>query len=301
MNDLRLITAMITPFKDNGEVDFKIAQELALRLSHSGSDGILIGGTTGESPTLNEEEKLRLFSEVKKAVGNDIAVIAGTTDNDTKYSIELSKKAQDNGADALLLTNFLLTVPAYNKPTQEGLLRHFTHIADSVKIPGILYNVPGRTALNMNTETTLKLSEHNNIIGVKEACSDQAQISSIIKSTDEDNFKVWSGNDDETFTIMSSGGYGVVSVASNIIGNQIKSMMTDMLEGPTKDAFLKNESMMPLFKALFWVTNPILIKRALNISNFNVGGLRMPMFDNNEFQNEFKKVLSNFKIDVISS
>ena len=296
MNDLRLITAMITPFKDNKEVDFKIAQELALGLSQSGSDGILIGGTTGESPTLNEEEKLRLFSEVKKAVGNDIAVIAGTTDNDTKYSIELSKKAQDNGADALLLT-----VPAYNKPTQEGLLRHFTQIADSVKIPGILYNVPGRTALNMNTETTLKLSEHKNIIGVKEACSDQAQISSIIKSTDEDNFKVWSGNDDETFTIMSSGGYGVVSVASNIIGNQIKSMITDILEGSTKDASLKNESMMPLFKALFWVTNPILIKRALNISNFNVGGLRMPMFDNNEFQNEFKKVLSNFEIDVINS
>ena len=296
MNELRLITAMITPFKENGEVDFKIAQKLALGLSQSGSDGILIGGTTGESPTLIEEEKLKLFSEVKKAVGQDITVIAGTTDNDTKSSVELSLKAQDNGADALLLT-----VPSYNKPTQEGLLRHFIHIADSVTIPGILYNVPGRTALNMDAETTFKLSRHKNIIGVKEACSDQDQISSIIKASDEDNFKVWSGNDDETFTIMSAGGYGVVSVASNIIGNQIKSMMTDILKGSTSSASLKNKSMMPLFKALFWVTNPILIKRALNISNFNVGGLRMPMFDNNEFQDEFKKLLSGFKIDVINS
>ena len=206
MKDLgRLITAMVTPFTNNGDVDFERAKEFALALVNTGSDGLLIGGTTGESPSMNEDEKLELFKSVKEAVGDSATVIAGTTDNNTNASIDLSKKAEKLGVDAILLT-----VPAYNKPTQDGLYKHFVKIADSVSIPGLLYNVPSRTSLNMDTDTTLKLAKIDNIVGVKEASSDPDQITNIISDSPE-NFKVWSGNDNETFSIMSTGGHGVVS------------------------------------------------------------------------------------------
>ena len=289
----RLITAMITPFKDNGDVDIDTAKKLAISLNKSGSDAILIGGTTGESPTLSDHEKLELFKNVKDAVGDNARVIAGTTDNNNLKSIELSLEAQNLGVDGLLLT-----VPAYNKPTQQGLIYHFNKIADSVNIPCILYNVPGRTSLNMEAETTLKLSLHENIIGIKEASSDLSQITKIISNTSESDFRVWSGNDDETFSIMALGGFGVVSVASNIIGNQIKTMMGSILEGNIESAANHHKELLPLFQGLFWATNPILIKRALNISGFNVGGLRLPMVDSKEFENEFSKLLSKYDIDV---
>ena len=227
----RLITAMITPFQKNGDVDYDAAKRLAIALSKSGSDGILIGGTTGESPTLSDEEKLKLFKEVKESVGDNARVIAGTTDNNNSKSIELSIEAQKLGVDALLLT-----VPAYNKPTQQGLIDHFNKIADSVDIPGILYNVPGRTSLNMTAETTLILSSHENIVGIKEASSDLGQITRIISESSDTGFRVWSGNDDETFSIMALGGFGIVSVASNIVGIQIKRMMGSILEGNIESA-----------------------------------------------------------------
>ena len=153
----KLITAMVTPFNNNGDVDYEASKELAKALVKTGSDGILIGGTTGESPALSNIEKLELFKSVKAAVGDSSDVIAGTTDNNTSESIKLSIEAQKLGVDGLLLT-----VPAYNKPTQEGLLAHFSKIADSIEIPGILYNVPGRTSLNMDAETTIELSKHEN-------------------------------------------------------------------------------------------------------------------------------------------
>ena len=190
----RLVTAMITPFDEEGEVNYEEARKLALALVDSGSDGLVVTGTTGESPTLSADEKLRLYSEIKQAVGDRAAVIAGTTDNDTAKSIELSKEAEREGADAILLT-----VPAYNKPTQEGLYQHFKSIADSVHLPGILYNVTSRTSLNMSNETTVRLSQIDNIVGIKEAGSDLDQITRIIRDTDDD-FRVWSGNDNETFT-----------------------------------------------------------------------------------------------------
>mgnify|MGYP001157303528 FL=1 len=289
----RLITAMITPFKDNGDVDIDTAKKLAIALNKSGSDAILIGGTTGESPTLSDHEKLELFKNVKDAVADNARVIAGTTDNNNLKSIELSLEAQNLGVDGLLLT-----VPAYNKPTQQGLIYHFNKIADSVNIPCILYNVPGRTSLNMEAETTLKLSLHENIIGIKEASSDLSQITKIISNTSDSDFRVWSGNDDETFSIMALGGFGVVSVASNIIGNQIKTMMGSILEGNIESAANHHKELLPLFQGLFWATNPILIKRALNISGFNVGGLRLPMVDSKEFENEFSKLISKYDIDV---
>ena len=164
MKDLgRLITAMVTPFTSKGDVDFERAKEFALALVKTGSDGLLIGGTTGESPSMNEDEKLELFKSVKEAVGDSATVIAGTTDNNTNASVDLSKKAEKLGVDAILLT-----VPAYNKPTQEGLYQHFAKIANSVSIPGLLYNVPSRTSLNMDADTTLKLAKIDNIVGVKD-------------------------------------------------------------------------------------------------------------------------------------
>ncbi|MEC7921729.1 MAG: 4-hydroxy-tetrahydrodipicolinate synthase [Chloroflexota bacterium] len=289
----RLITAMITPFQKNGDVDYDAAKRLAIALSKSGSDGILIGGTTGESPTLSDEEKLKLFKEVKESVGDNARVIAGTTDNNNSKSIELSIEAQKLGVDALLLT-----VPAYNKPTQQGLIDHFNKIADSVDIPGILYNVPGRTSLNMTAETTLILSSHENIVGIKEASSDLGQITRIISESSDTDFRVWSGNDDETFSIMALGGFGIVSVASNIVGVQIKRMMGSILEGNIESAADQHKELLPLFQGLFWVTNPILIKRALNISGFNVGGLRLPMKDSGELEEDFSKMISRYDIDV---
>tara|TARA_E500000178_G_scaffold258630_1_gene255376 strand:- start:73 stop:969 length:897 start_codon:yes stop_codon:yes gene_type:complete len=291
----KLITAMVTPFMKNGDVDYGAAKELALALSKTGSDGILIGGTTGESPTLSNNEKLELFKSVKEAVNGNADVIAGTTDNNTSESIKLSIEAQKLGVDGLLLT-----VPSYNKPTQQGLIDHFNMIADSVEIPGILYNVPGRTSLNMEANTTIKLSRHNNIIGIKEASSDFSQITKIITETSGTNFRIWSGNDDETFSIMALGGHGVVSVASNIIGLQISKMIGMILDGNIESASNLHKDLLPIFEALFWVTNPILIKRALNISGFQVGGLRLPMLDSNQYDAEFSKLLNNYEIDVIT-
>ncbi|MFL2642062.1 MAG: 4-hydroxy-tetrahydrodipicolinate synthase [Dehalococcoidia bacterium] len=291
----KLITAMVTPFAENGDVDYGAAKELALALSKTGSDGILIGGTTGESPTLTNSEKLKLFKSVKDAVNGNADVIAGTTDNNTSGSIKLSIEAQKLGVDGLLLT-----VPAYNKPSQQGLQDHFNRIADSVEIPGILYNVPGRTSLNMDANTTIELSKHENIIGIKEASSDFSQITKIITEASGTNFKIWSGNDDETFSIMALGGNGVVSVASNVIGLQISKMIGMILDRNIESASNQHKNLLPLFEALFWVTNPILIKRALNISGFQVGGLRLPMLDSNQYEAEFSKLLNNYEIDVIN-
>ena len=267
----RLLTAMITPFADNGDVDYGQARKLARSLLDSGNDGLVIGGTTGEAPSMNDEEKLRLFAEIKEEIGDRGAVVAGTTDNDTRGSIRLSREAEKVGVDALLLT-----VPSYNKPPQEGLYQHFKVIAESTDLPGILYNVPSRTALNMTDETTLRLAAIDNIVGVKEASSDPVQITRIIDGAPE-GFRVWSGNDDETFSIMCTGGYGIVSVAGNIIPGQIKAMMGMILEGALESAAAEHRRLLPIFKALFWVTNPVPIKYAVNRAGFNAGKPRLPM------------------------
>ena len=171
----RLLTAMITPFDEEGEIDYGQARKLASGLINSGTDSLVIGGTTGEAPSMSDDERIKLFAEVKEEVGNRAAVIAGTTDNNTRKSIEISKEAERVGVDALLLT-----VPAYNKPQQEGLYQHFKAIAAATNLPGLLYNVPSRTSLNMTDETTLRLAEIENIIGVKEASSDPVQIARIM-------------------------------------------------------------------------------------------------------------------------
>ncbi|MDP6452334.1 MAG: 4-hydroxy-tetrahydrodipicolinate synthase [SAR202 cluster bacterium] len=289
----RLLTAMVTPFDDDGEINYKKSRKLAKALINSGSDGLVIGGTTGESPSMSNEEKIRLFAEVKEEVGDQAAVIAGTTDNNHRNSIELSKEAEGVGVDGLLLT-----VPAYNKPPMDGLYEHFKAIAGATSLPGILYNVPSRTSLNMDQATTLKLAEIDNIVGVKEASSDPVQITQIIDGA-PDGFRVWSGNDDETFSIMCTGGYGIVSVAAHIIGNQIQSMIGKILEGDVESAAAEHRRLLPIFKAIFWVTNPVPIKYAVNRAGMDIGGTRLPLWGPDDaFKARFDPVMDEYDIDL---
>ena len=289
----RLITAMVTPFDEQGQVDYGQARKLANALLASGSDGLVITGTTGEGPTLSSEEKIRLYGEVKEAIGDRGQVIAGTTDNNTAASIELSKEAAEVGADALLLT-----VPAYNKPPQEGLYQHFKAIAGSTNLPCVLYNVTSRTSLNMTDETTIRLSHIDNIVGIKEAGSDNDQIARIIEGARED-FLVWSGNDNETFYIMSMGGYGVVSVLAHLVGSQIKHMMGLLLEGEVERSAAEHRRLLPLFKVMFIESNPIPIKFALNRAGFNVGSPRLPLVPPSEnAKATVDDVVSRYEIDL---
>ena len=289
----RLITAMVTPFDEQGNVDYDQAKSLAKALVASGSDGVIVSGTTGESPTLSTEEKLRLYAEIKGALGDSGAVIAGTGNYNTAESIELSQEAQREGVDGLLLV-----VPYYNKPPQEGLYQHFKAIAGSVHLPCIVYNVTSRTSLNMTHETTIRLSHIDNIVGVKEAGSDMDQITRIIDGA-KDGFRVWSGNDNETFQIMATGGYGVVSVLSHLVGSQIKQMMGYLLEGDVERAAAEHRRLLPLFKVMFIVSNPIPVKYALNQVGFNVGNPRLPLVPPDEKSAaQIDEVLANYEIDL---
>tara|TARA_A100001037_G_scaffold291796_1_gene306257 strand:- start:5531 stop:6421 length:891 start_codon:yes stop_codon:yes gene_type:complete len=294
MSDLgRLITAMITPFDDKGEIDYEEAGHLATSLINSGSDGVIVSGTTGESPALSKEEKIKLLSAVKEAVGNKGSVIAGTSNNNTSESIEISQSAEKAGADGLLLT-----VPYYNKPPQQGLYEHFKLIAENVDIPCMLYNVPSRTSTNMTDDTTVRLSHVENIVGVKEASSDMAQICRVIENA-KPGFKVWSGNDDETFHIMSMGGYGVVSVLSHLVGSQIKNMMGMILEGDIEAAASEHRRLFSIFKIMFSVSNPIPVKHFVNQAGFNVGVPRLPLVSLTDDEIEtIGAVVSNYQIDI---
>ena len=289
----RLITAMVTPFDAEGKVDYEQAKRLANALLDSGSDGVIVSGTTGESPTLTTAEKLRLYAEVKESVGDRGAVIAGTGNYSTAESIELTMEAEKTGVDGLLLV-----VPYYNKPPQEGLYQHFKAIAESTSLPAIVYNVTSRTSLNMTHETTIRLSEIENIVGIKEAGSDMDQIARIIDGA-KPGFLVWSGNDNETFYIMAMGGYGVVSVASHLIGTQIKQMMGLLLEGDIEGAATEHRRMHPMFKVLFVESNPIPVKYGLNKAGFNVGNPRLPLIPASEkAAAEIDKVMSQYNIDL---
>ena len=289
----RLITAMITPMDEEGKVDYPQARRLANALLDSGSDGLVVSGTTGESPSLTNEEKLRLFAEVKEAIGDRGAVVAGTGNYNNAESIEMSREAEKVGADGLLLT-----VPYYNKPPQEGMYQHFKAIAESVSIPCMLYNVPSRTSINMTSQTTLRLAEIDNIVGVKEASSDLDQIARIIGGA-PDGFRVWSGNDNETFYIMAMGGYGIVSVASHLVGNQIKQMMGLILEGDIERAAAEHHRLMDIFKGLFIVSNPIPVKHSVNQAGMDVGAPRLPLVPPDDATAaQIDEIVSRYDIDL---
>ncbi len=267
----RLLTAMVTPMRPDGAIDYAQARRLAIALLDSGSQGLVITGTTGEAPTISIAEKVRLWGEVKDAVGERGWVIAGSGDNCTADSIEFSREAVRAGADAVLLT-----APYYNKPTQEGLYRHFAAIAQAVERPCIMYNIPGRTGVNMTADTQVRLSREGNILGVKESSANMAQIARIIEDAGP-SFRVWSGNDEDTFGIMALGGHGVISVASHLVGRQLAQLVAAMADGETARAAAIHRRLLPLIDALFIVTNPIPVKYALNQLGFECGPFRLPM------------------------
>ena len=292
----RLLTAMITPFDQDGEVNYGQARKLASALLDSGNDGLVIGGTTGESPALSDHEKLRLFAEIKEEIGDRGTVVAGTSDNNFRKSLELTREAEGAGVDGVMLT-----VPAYNKPPQEGLFQYFRSLSEATSLPCLLYNVPSRSALNMTAETTLRVAQIDNVVGVKEASSDPVQITTVIDGA-PDGFRVWSGNDDETFSVMATGGHGIVSVAGHIVGKQIKTMMGLILEGDIEAAAAEHRRLLPLFKAIFWVTNPIPIKYAVNRTGFDAGTFRLPMVDMDAADSAARKrldeVLDRYEMDL---
>jgi 4-hydroxy-tetrahydrodipicolinate synthase len=273
----RLLTAMVTPFDANGAVDYAQAKRLALALLDSGCDGVVLAGTTGESPTLSNEEKIRLFSEVKDAVGTRGAVVAGTGTYNTAESIELSREAQHLGVDAVLLT-----CPYYSRPSQEGMYRHFEAIARAVSLPCIMYNIPSRTGVNMTAETQVRLSEIENILGVKESSGDLTQIAQIIERARE-GFRVWSGDDQLTLPILGIGGYGIISVVAHLAGSQMREIVQSHLAGNVDEAARIHRRLLPLMTVLMTAAgNPPGVKHALNGIGFEVGAPRLPLVEPDE-------------------
>lgn len=266
----RLFTAMVTPMRDDLSVDYERAAELAHRLVDSGSDGLVVSGTTGESPTLSTAEKLKLFATVAEAVGKRAAVIGGTSSYNTVEAVELSRHAAETGVHGLLLVT-----PYYNKPPQEGLYQHFKAIAEATSLPCILYNVPSRTSINMSAKTTLRLAEIPNIIGIKE-CADLGQLTEILTEAPAD-FLVWSGDDANLLPYMALGAYGIVSVAAHVVGPQMQQLIKAHFAGDVAGAAEWHRKLYPVFKGLFAVTNPVLVKASLEMLGFPVGPLRPPL------------------------
>ncbi len=267
-----MIPAMVTPFDKNGELDLNQAQTLAKRLVDNGADGLVINGTTGESPTVFYPQKMELFRAVVEAVSGRVPIVANVGDNCTADTVDFAREVQKLGVDG-----FMLVVPYYNKPPQEGLYRHFSTIAGAVDLPCILYNIPGRCVINMQPETTLRLARDvENIVGVKEASGKYDQIQQIINEAPE-GFFVYSGDDDQTYDIMKMGGAGVISTIGNVAPARMREVVDLCAAGDWDAAFAANEKLAPLMKELFITANPIMVKEALNLLGFPVGGLRLPL------------------------
>lgn len=266
-----IITAMVTPFDRKGNLDLAKTTELVNYLLDNGTDALVVAGTTGESPTLTTEEKIALFRHVVSVVNGRAPVIAGTGTNDTRASIELTKKAEEAGVDAVMLV-----APYYNKPNQEGLYQHFKAIAESTSLPVMLYNVPGRTSVSLAPETVIRLSEVPNIVAVKEAGGNLDAMAEIIERTPDD-FLLYSGDDSLTLPVLAIGGNGVVSVASHIIGNEMQEMIRSFLAGDHQKAAALHRKWLPLMKGLFAAPSPVPVKTALQLRGLDVGSVRLPL------------------------
>jgi 4-hydroxy-tetrahydrodipicolinate synthase len=267
----RVSTAMVTPFDKKGHIDFVKTTQLINHLIENGTDSLVVAGTTGESPTLTKEEKIALFQHVVKVVDKRIPVIAGTGSNNTYASIELTKKAEQIGVDAVMLV-----APYYNKPNQEGFYQHFKAIAESTSLPVMLYNIPGRAAANILPDTIVRLSSIPNIVAVKEASGDLNAMSYIISNTSED-FLLYSGDDGITVPVLSIGGVGVVSVASHIIGNDMQEMIKAFVNGENQIAAKLHQKLLPVMQGLFTAPNPVPVKTALQLKGLDVGSVRLPL------------------------
>ncbi|MHB8964894.1 MAG: 4-hydroxy-tetrahydrodipicolinate synthase [Coriobacteriia bacterium] len=269
-----LITAMVTPFTPELELDLPRAQELAIRLLDQGSDALVICGTTGESPTVFYDQKMDLFRAVIDAVGDRAPLIANVGDNCTADSVGFARDVVKLGVSGVMAV-----VPYYNKPPQEGLYRHFRSIAEAIDVPVILYNIPGRSVINMEPSTIIRLAaDVENISALKQANGDLSQAAAVIAGT-RDDFEVFAGDDELTLPLMGLGGTGVISTIGNIASDRFKDMVTAQAEGDHTRALRTHLELLPLMKALFLTSNPIMVKRALELAGFGVGGVRLPLVE----------------------
>lgn len=272
MNFGRVLTAMVTPFDHQGEVDYPATKNLIDHLIANGTDALVIAGTTGESPTLSNEEKVALFSFAVKEVNGRIPVIAGTGSNNTRESIALTAEAENTGVDGIMLV-----APYYNKPNQEGMYQHFKTIAESTSLPVMMYNVPGRTACVINPDTIVRLAtDIDNIVSVKEASGNLDAIADIIERTDED-FTLYSGDDGLTLPILAIGGTGIVSVSSHVLGQKMQQMVQAHFAGRPSEAAAIHREILPKCQALFSCPSPTPVKAVLNMAGVPVGDVRLPL------------------------
>ncbi|WP_340024058.1 4-hydroxy-tetrahydrodipicolinate synthase [Paenibacillus sp. FSL K6-1096] len=281
----RLITAMVTPFGEDGEINWEATSRLVdYLIEEQKSSALVVCGTTGESPTLRDKEKLQLFSFVKNQAAGRCKIIAGTGSNSTQHSIEMTRDAEALGVDGVLLV-----VPYYNKPNQEGLYQHFSAIAAATSLPCILYNVPGRTGVSMSAATTLRLAEIPNIVATKE-CASVDQVTQIVTGCPED-FYVYTGDDSAGLASLAVGGYGIISVASHIAGAQMHEMIEAYNAGNVRQAGALHRQLFPLFKGLFEcpqpLPNPSAVKYALGLRGIDVGSVRLPLVPPNEEEAAF--------------
>ncbi len=291
MNFGKILTAMVTPFDENHEVDYDAARSLARYLVNNGSDGIVVAGTTGESPTLTKEEKLKLFEVVVNEVGSQAKVIAGTGSNNTAETIDLTK-----AVDKLGVHGVMVVVPYYNKPPQAALEMHFKKIAEATSLPIMLYNVPGRTGTNLLPVTVASLAKVDNIVAIKEASGDLDQVTQIQRLVG-DKLTIYSGDDFLTLPMLALGCHGVVSVAAHVVGNQMQDMIKSFETGDVKKAANIHKQLFPVFKGLFITANPIPVKAALNLCQQKVGGVRLPLTEMLPDELEkLKKILEQEKI-----
>jgi 4-hydroxy-tetrahydrodipicolinate synthase len=295
MNFGKVITAMVTPFDEKGEVDYNATRALVNHLINNGTEALVVSGTTGESPTLTTEEKVALFKLVVEEAAGRIPVIAGTGSNNTRASIQLTKLAAEVGVDGILLV-----VPYYNKPSQEGIYQHFKAIAESTVLPVMLYNIPGRSVVNMSVETVVRLSAIHNIVAIKEASGNLDEMAEIISKT-PDHFSLYTGDDALTLPTLAIGGMGVVSVASHVIGNEMQDMMTKYKTGQLEEAATAHRRLLPLMKGLFAAPNPTPVKAALNMTGISVGDVRLPLVPLTEQEkNTLEKLLPADKLVSVS-
>ena len=288
----RLLTAMVTPFNQEGAVDFSLADRLARHLVEQGSDGIVVCGTTGESPTLSWDEQNKLLETVKNAVGKDVKVLAGTGSNSTDEAVNATGKASAAGADGALVV-----VPYYNKPPQEGLEAHFRAIANSAPdLPLMLYNIPGRTGCSISPLTVYKLMKCSNIVSFKAASGNTNEVTELRMLCGSD-LSIYSGDDGLLLPMLSVGAVGVVSVASHIVGPRLKEMIDSYFSGNFSHALSYHESLQPLFKALFATTNPIPVKAALELIGWPVGAPRSPLIPlNDQMKEELMTIMTSLGI-----